>query len=77
MEEIPVLYLDDNALLELLQNLTAMHKDTIPSLVKNIYMYSDNRIDIEDYDDLVKAFIHFTTESLDGLIRLGTLLKNQ
>ena len=77
MEEIPVLYLDDNALLELLQNLTTMHKDTIPSLVKNIYMYSDNRNDIEDYEDLVKAFIHFTTESLDGLIRLGTLLKNQ
>tara|TARA_R110001583_G_scaffold30210_5_gene104617 strand:- start:1054 stop:1287 length:234 start_codon:yes stop_codon:yes gene_type:complete len=77
MEEIPVLYLDDNALLELLQNLTAMHKDIIPSLVKNIYMYSDNRIDIEDYEDLVKAFIHFTTESLDGLIRLSTLLKNQ
>ena len=77
MGEIPVLYLDDNALLELLQNLTTMHKDTIPSLVKNIYMYSGNRIDIEDYEDLVKAFIHFTTESLDGLIRLGTLLKNQ
>ena len=54
-----------------------MHKDIIPSLVKNIYMYSDNRIDIEDYEDLVKAFIHFTTESLDGLIRLSTLLKNQ
>ena len=77
MEEIPVLYLDDNALLELLQNLTAMHKDIIPNLVENIYMYSNNRIDIEDYEDLVKAFIHFTTESLDGLIRLGTLLKNQ
>lgn len=77
MEEIPVLYLDDDALLELLQNLTTMHKDIIPSLVENIYRYSDNRIDIEGYEDLVKAFIHFTTESLDGLIRLSTLLKNQ
>jgi hypothetical protein len=77
MSEIPILYLTSTDTLELLQNLTTLHKDIIPDLVGNIYRYSEDKLELEDFEDMIKAFLYFTSESLESLVRLNTLLHNQ
>ena len=74
MSEVPILYLTSTDTLELLQNLTTLHKDIIPDLVENIYRYSEDKLELED---MIKAFLYFTSEALDSLVRLNTLLHNQ
>ena len=77
MSEIPILYLTPDDTLELLQNLTNLHKDIIPDLVENIYRYSEDKLELEDFEDMIKAFIHYTNEALESLVKLNTLLHNQ
>ena len=77
MSEVPILYLTSTDTLELLQNLTTLHKDIIPDLVGNIYRYSEDKLELEDFEDMIKAFLYFTSEALDSLVRLNTLLHNQ
>ena len=77
MSEVPILYLTSTDTLELLQNLKTLHIEIIPDLVENIYRYSEDKLDLEDFEDMIKAFIYFTNEALDSLVRLNTLLHNQ
>ena len=70
MSEVPILYLTSTDTLELLQNLTTLHKDIIPDLVENIYRYSEDKLELEDFEDMIKAFLYFTSESLESLVRL-------
>ena len=54
MSEVPILYLTSTDTLELLQNLTTLHKDIIPDLVENIYRYSEDKLELEGFSLLYK-----------------------